>query len=66
MTDTDWSRWQGLRGHFTYWKGWLAWHVFMPLPSHRMPSWSYQWLLPSVGDYAYWDDAIAVMESETQ
>lgn len=60
----DWSRWQGWRGQITYWKGWLAWQLFRPLPVGHIPLWTYGWLLPSVGDYCYWDDAIAVMNDE--
>lgn len=64
MKQVDWRRWQGWRGHVTYWRGWLAWQVYRPMPVHIMPSWSYLWLLPYVGDYAYWDDAIAIMNEE--
>lgn len=59
----DWSRWQGVRGHFTYWKGWIAWQIYMPLPVGILPYWTFSWLLPSVGDYCYWDDAIAAMNA---
>jgi len=62
---TDWSRWQGWRGHFTYWEGWAAWQVFRCVPVGVAPTWAYLWLLPSVGDYAHWDDAVALMNSET-
>jgi hypothetical protein len=63
---TDWSRWQGWRGSVTYWKGWAAYQIWslFPLSSPDLPFWSYGWLLPSVGDYVYWDDAIALMEYE--
>lgn len=53
---TNWRRWQGWRGRVTYWKGWAAWQVYRCIPLC--------WLLPSVGDYAYWDDAMAVMEDD--
>ncbi len=46
-------RYTGIRGLFTYCKGWLAYHVWMLLPLSIAP----MWLLPSAGDYAYWDDA---------
>jgi hypothetical protein len=61
---TDWSRWQGWRGQVTYWKGWAAYQALRTMPLWRMPLWSYGWLLPSYGDYAYWDDAMAVMREE--
>lgn len=58
----DWSRWQGWRGWRTWTVGAVAYHVFMLMP------WCVArhctWMLPWVGDYAYWDDAMAVMRSE--
>jgi hypothetical protein len=57
---TDWSRWKGWRGQVTYWKGWAAYQVFLLLPV----SWVPLWLMPSVGDYAYWDDAMAQMKED--
>ena len=63
---TDWRRWQGYRGLFTYWKGWAAWQVYRRLPVGVLPFWSFGWLLPSVGDWAYWDDAIAAMRDQTR
>lgn len=60
---TDWRRWKGLRGHVTYWKGWTAYQVFMRLPDGSTASKLGLWLLPSVGDYVYWDEAIAAMNA---
>ena len=67
MTDkkTDWSRWQGWRGQITYWRGFVAYYVYLVLPVQNMPYWSWVWLLPYAGDYAYWDEAIEIMTSET-
>lgn len=61
MSETDWRRWKGLRGHVTYWKGWAAYQVLRPLPLWRMPYWSYAWLLPSYGDYVEWEHVIELM-----
>lgn len=61
----DWRRWQGWRGQVTYWKGWLAFHVFMAVPAWVSLS-KLQWLLPSAGDYAHWDEAIAAMRSDLE
>lgn len=54
----DWSRWQGWRGRLTCAKAWAAWQIYWWLPVERMPMWSYLWLLPSVGDYAFRDDIV--------
>lgn len=61
----DWRRWQGWRGHVTFWKGWAAWQIYRIWPVRWTPSWSYAWLLPSVGDWAYFADAIAAMKKRT-
>ena len=50
------SRWTGWRGWITWTVGAVAYHVWMNLPlaiAKRS-----NWMLPYVGDYAYWDDAI--------
>lgn len=50
------SRWTGWRGWITWTVGAVAYHVWMHLPlaiAKRA-----NWMLPYVGDYAYWDDAI--------
>jgi hypothetical protein len=52
------SRWEGWRGWITWTKGAIAYHVYMALPWPLAKRCT--WLLPSVGDYAYWDDAKAL------
>ena len=39
---------------FRYVKACLAWAVLTLWPG-TLPRWMF-WILPSVGDYAYWDD----------
>lgn len=36
--------------------GWPAFQLVRVLPCHRMPPWSYLWLLPPAGDWAYRDE----------
>lgn len=42
------------RFSFRYAKAVLAWGVLHLWPG-LLPTWMF-WILPSVGDYAYWDD----------
>lgn len=64
MSKHDWRRWQGWRGHVTYWKGFAAWQLYRALPVVVLPYWAFGWLLPSVGDYAEWDNAIEIMRED--
>lgn len=63
MADVDFSRWIGWRRLVTWSIGAVAYHVWMhlPFPIARRCG----WMLPYVGDYAHWDDAIAAMREGT-
>ena len=56
MQKHDWSRWQGWRGRVTYWKGFAAWQIYRVVPIGL--------LLPTAGDYCFWDDAMIVMSED--
>lgn len=58
------SRWHGWRGWITWTKGAIAYHVWMALPWPIAKRCT--WMLPSVGDYAYWDDAIISLRCSTR
>jgi hypothetical protein len=58
----DWKRWTGWRGWVTWTLGAIAFHTYMALPwwiAKRSG-----WMLPRVGDYAYWEEAVAAMSAE--
>lgn len=58
----NWNRWKGWHGIVTWTLGFIAYHVYMALPwclAKRC-----NWMLPRVGDYAYWDDAISRMKCD--
>ena len=54
------TRWEGWRGWITWTKGAVAYHVYMALPWPLAKRCT--WMLPYVGDYAYWDDAVKAMK----
>lgn len=62
MPKHDWIRWQGCRGLVNWTLGFACYHIYGLLPWVLAKRANV--LLPRVGDYIYWDDAIAVMKQD--